>query len=169
MSNVDLDDLCVWPCGDWCRMEDIEEYMASPCAKSDDYKVLPWDSVEAAWHTGALEDACKIVLGTEYWQVINAADQAKVCAYLGIPVANVTGDRDTHPAGLGDTINLLGKCLFNPTMDKYHMEAEVLACAIKQLAPKATLAEIDNALRYGEDEWDVRTTSEAEYRGHDYR
>jgi hypothetical protein len=39
--------VCIWPCGTWCLREDVEEYMRSPCAMSDDYKEVHIDSNEA--------------------------------------------------------------------------------------------------------------------------
>jgi len=37
MSQHDLVKLCEWPNGDWCLLEDVEEF---GCDKSDDYDVL---------------------------------------------------------------------------------------------------------------------------------
>ena len=78
---VCLDDLAVWPDDSWCHVEDLEEFLMS---KSDDYKIVPYDSLEAAWHTGALEDGCKALFGHEYWQVLNTANERKLREYLGI-------------------------------------------------------------------------------------
>jgi hypothetical protein len=40
------EDIAVWPDGDFCFGEDLEDMMQSPCAKSDDYYVLTFDTPE---------------------------------------------------------------------------------------------------------------------------
>jgi hypothetical protein len=39
--------VCVWPDDTYCLMEDLEEYLSSPCAMSDDYEVHHIDSNRA--------------------------------------------------------------------------------------------------------------------------
>lgn len=44
-ANTHPEDICVWPDGTWCFLEDIEDYTWM----SDDFSVLKVDSEE--WHT----------------------------------------------------------------------------------------------------------------------
>ena len=32
-----------WPDGVWCEIEEIEEDLSPPCAKSDDYKIVEYN------------------------------------------------------------------------------------------------------------------------------
>ena len=78
---MDQEDICVWPCGTWCHGENLEEFLMS---HSDDYRVIAWDSFEAAWITGALEDGCKALFNHEFWQVLNDSNIAALKAFLGV-------------------------------------------------------------------------------------
>ncbi len=45
-----LESVAVWPDGEWCFTSDLEEYMAPPCAKSDDFEVMPYEyAVSRGW------------------------------------------------------------------------------------------------------------------------
>jgi hypothetical protein len=35
-----------WADGVWCEIEEIEEYLSPPCAKSDDYKIVEYDETD---------------------------------------------------------------------------------------------------------------------------
>ena len=38
------DNIAVWPDGTWCYGEDLEDYLNPPCAMSDDFEELVWDT-----------------------------------------------------------------------------------------------------------------------------
>ena len=78
---IEQDDICTWPCGTYCRAEDLEEMLMS---HSDDYEVLAYDSIEAALITGALEDGCLALFSHEHWQVLSDKHMAELRAFLGI-------------------------------------------------------------------------------------
>jgi hypothetical protein len=75
------DDLIVWPDDEYCRYDELEEFGAN---KSDDYEVVAWNTVRAAWYTGALEEGCKEVFFHEYWQILGTDNMEKLKDHLGI-------------------------------------------------------------------------------------
>lgn len=52
------EDFIVWPDGTWCFRDELEEFLSPPCAHSDDYTVLHFDSLD--WH-----DFNRVTLGPE--------------------------------------------------------------------------------------------------------
>lgn len=39
-----LEDLCLWPDGTHCFVEDLEDYLNPPCTMSDDFEIIPIDT-----------------------------------------------------------------------------------------------------------------------------
>lgn len=79
--KMQREDVCLWPNGDWCLAEDLEEYLQS---HSDDYEVVNWDSFLGAHIDGRLEEGCKALFDHEFWQVLNDTNTQKLKDYLGL-------------------------------------------------------------------------------------